>query len=145
LRLLITGGSGFIGSHLFSKLVSGNTTFEVVNIDLNDSLIQNAQLKTVIGDLHVTNLTEIPIGGHFDYCIHIGALCKETVLENKTGLFFDYQEEKSIIYAIENFEKSGVAYDPARIRKWAQKVSKDRFKEEIKEFVFSKFNEFAGA
>jgi glycosyltransferase involved in cell wall biosynthesis len=69
----------------------------------------------------------------------------ETILEEKTGLFFENQTEESIIGALERFEVLKLDYNPSEIRKWAEKFGEDRFKEEIREFVFSKFNEFAGA
>jgi len=62
----------------------------------------------------------------------------ETVLENKTGVFFEDQSEKAIIKAINVFEKSGVSYTPENIRDHAMKFSYDQFKLKIKSFVSSK-------
>lgn len=57
----------------------------------------------------------------------------ETVIEGKTGLFFDELTSKSLGTAIKKFNK--MKFDGAEIKQHAQKFSKERFKKEIKEFV----------
>lgn len=63
-----------------------------------------------------------------------GAL--ETIIENKTGVFFEEQTSESLNQAIEKFEKMN--FDPLRIRENALRFSEERFVEEIKTFVNSK-------
>ena len=65
----------------------------------------------------------------------------ETVIENPsagsgsaTGLFFDNLSIESLSKAIQQFEK--MKFDKETIIKYAQKFSKERFKKEIKEFVY---------
>ena len=66
----------------------------------------------------------------------------ETVVENKTGLFFDKQENNAIADAIERFENSIELFDPTKIAEHAQKFSRVRYEKEIKEFVEAKLNDF---
>jgi glycosyltransferase involved in cell wall biosynthesis len=61
---------------------------------------------------------------------------KETVINNKTGLFFDNYSVESLCEAINNFENLKI--DPKDCIEQAQKFSKERFKKEIEEFVIEK-------
>jgi glycosyltransferase involved in cell wall biosynthesis len=66
-----------------------------------------------------------------------GAL--ETVVGNKTGIFFNEQSVQNIKEAITTFED--IKFDPKTIRENTIKFSKDRFENEIKSFVETKFKE----
>ncbi|MFC1734267.1 glycosyltransferase [candidate division KSB1 bacterium] len=55
----------------------------------------------------------------------------ETVLENKTGIFFEQQNPESIFQAIDLFERKGVSYSPVQIRQHALKFNRERFRKEI--------------
>lgn len=57
----------------------------------------------------------------------------ETVVEGKTGSFFDKQTPESIIEAVKKFETMKI--NPQDCREQAQKFSKEVFKKNIKEFV----------
>jgi hypothetical protein len=61
----------------------------------------------------------------------------ETVLENKTGIFFKEQTVESLIEAVKVFEKDEDRFDCNEIRKNAERFSKERFKREFREFVVS--------
>lgn len=61
---------------------------------------------------------------------------KETVVEAKTGIFFDELTASSLISAIKKFEKK--KFDPKECRKQAEKFSKERFSNEIKKFIKEK-------
>jgi glycosyltransferase involved in cell wall biosynthesis len=65
---------------------------------------------------------------------------KETVLENKTGLFFDTQTTEDIIKAVEKFEN--LKFNPIEIRKNAERFSRVRFENEFRAFVELKTKEF---
>ncbi len=65
---------------------------------------------------------------------------KETVIQGKTGIFFNEQTPESIIKAIEEFEKNDFNYSDIRAN--ALKFSRKRFEKEIKEFIEEKYNEF---
>lgn len=62
-----------------------------------------------------------------------GAL--ETVIENKTGIFFKEQTVESLIEAVNVFEKDEDRFDCNEIRKNTERFSKERFKREFREFV----------
>lgn len=55
---------------------------------------------------------------------------KETVINKKTGLFFDAQDKKSLLNAISEFEK--ITFNYSEIHEHAQKFSKERFDTEFK-------------
>jgi len=65
----------------------------------------------------------------------------ETVIPGETGIFFEEQNEASLLDAIEIFERLQTI-DPKIIRKNAERFSKDRFKHEMKTFVEEKAKEF---
>lgn len=65
-----------------------------------------------------------------------GAL--ETVIEDKTGLFFDEQTAEAIIGAVKRFETGH--FDPKDARANAQKFSKEEFKRSFKFFVEEAFH-----
>lgn len=66
----------------------------------------------------------------------------ETVIENKTGIFFKEQTIDSLIGAINEFEKRQDQFDSLEIRRNAERFGKERFKTEFKEFVDGKVKEF---
>jgi glycosyltransferase involved in cell wall biosynthesis len=59
----------------------------------------------------------------------------ETVVENKTGIFFKEQTINSIIEAVNIFEKRQDEFEPNEIRKNSLRFSTDRFRKEFREFV----------
>jgi glycosyltransferase involved in cell wall biosynthesis len=61
----------------------------------------------------------------------------ETVIEGKTGTFFDEYSTEGLITALKNFDPE--KYKPEDCRKQAEKFSKERFMREIVEFVNLKF------
>ena len=61
---------------------------------------------------------------------------KETVIDKKTGIFFDENTPEALISAIKEFERSKI--DPKDCIKQAEKFSKERFEKNINEFVNSK-------
>ncbi len=62
-----------------------------------------------------------------------GAL--ETVVEGKTGLFFEQQTVEHLIGAIDAFEDQPVNFDPWVIRQNAERFSVQRFQREFQSFV----------
>lgn len=59
----------------------------------------------------------------------------ETVLSDKTGVFFKEQTSESLIAGIERFESAGVGFTKEEIRNHTEKFSSKRFKKEFKAFV----------
>ena len=79
-KILITGGCGFIGSHLAEKLVSKNykvTVFDRYNIDNDFGYLENSKLKNSIeiklGDIRDYDSVLDAISGH-DTVFHLAAL-----------------------------------------------------------------------
>jgi glycosyltransferase involved in cell wall biosynthesis len=66
---------------------------------------------------------------------------KETVIQDKTGIFFENQDIASIIKAVNDFEKKD-DFDPYFIRKHAEGFSVDRFKKEYRAFVNQEYLKF---
>jgi len=62
----------------------------------------------------------------------------ETVVENKTGLFFYRQDVDSLIECVEKFEKIYEKFDFKEIRKNSERFSVERFRKEFIEFVKDK-------
>lgn len=57
----------------------------------------------------------------------------ESVIENKTGIFFNKPTVESLIEAIKRFER--LKFNPQTCRAQARKFSKERFKKEMLQFV----------
>ncbi|WP_457623725.1 glycosyltransferase family 4 protein [Persephonella sp.] len=66
----------------------------------------------------------------------------ETVIDGETGIFFKKQSVESLIEAVKNFEDVEDKFDFQKIRKNAERFSKERFKKEIKEFIDKKIEDF---
>jgi glycosyltransferase involved in cell wall biosynthesis len=69
-----------------------------------------------------------------------GAL--ETIVNEKTGLFFEEQSVESLLDAISRFETKKMEFSPYEIRKNAERFSKARFQEEFTSFVNQKWQDF---
>jgi len=69
-----------------------------------------------------------------------GAL--ETVIENKTGLFFYKQDIQSITNAVKDFISKEDTFDPQFIRKNAERFPRSRFENEFKSFVYEAWEKF---
>lgn len=74
-------------------------------------------------------------GGSLETIIPIGN-------NNSTGVFFDNQDVKSILNAIEFFENNQHEFSPLNCRKNSERFSEHRFRIEMNEYVSNKWNEF---
>lgn len=61
----------------------------------------------------------------------------ETVIENKTGVYFSEQEISSIVEAINYFEKNINMFDPVKIAAHASSFSTQRFKQELNTYLMT--------
>ncbi|MEQ8924218.1 MAG: NAD(P)-dependent oxidoreductase, partial [Fulvivirga sp.] len=78
MKILITGGSGFIGTHLIQSFLNGNPCAHILNIDLKSSDLSDERINTYFSDIRSEGLiNKIEDKIDFDYCIHLAALCKE--------------------------------------------------------------------
>ena len=62
-----------------------------------------------------------------------GAL--ETVVDKKTGLYFESQTVTDVINAVKQFEEGKVTFDPKVIRKHAETFSKEAFKKNLISYI----------
>ncbi|ANU82919.1 glycosyl transferase family 1 [Aggregatibacter actinomycetemcomitans] len=69
---------------------------------------------------------------------------KETVINNKTGIYFDKQDINSVLFAINEFERKAQAFEPDSVRENALRFSRQRFEKEIKEYIEDKYQIFRG-
>jgi glycosyltransferase involved in cell wall biosynthesis len=69
-----------------------------------------------------------------------GAL--ETVIQDKTGLFFYRQDVESLIVAIQEFLKKEALFSAKEIRANAERFPRSRFEREFKAFVDEAWNKF---
>lgn len=67
-----------------------------------------------------------------------GAL--ETVQADKTGVFFDQQTVESVVSAVRRFES--MEFDADEIREHSEQFSEERFRKELKEFIYSEYERF---
>jgi glycosyltransferase involved in cell wall biosynthesis len=66
----------------------------------------------------------------------------ESVLDGETGILFEEQNVASIIGAVQRFLKHEDKFDPAVIRRNAERFSPQRFRQEFRDLVLSKYEEF---
>lgn len=64
----------------------------------------------------------------------------ETVIDNVTGVFFNEQNPKAVVEAIERFERIEDKFSPQKIRKNAEKFSVERFREQFQTFISTVIN-----
>ena len=64
----------------------------------------------------------------------------ETIIENKTGVFFDKQDHKNIEKMVVNFNKD--KFDSSAIREHARKFSAENFRKNIREFIDKEYKKF---
>lgn len=60
---------------------------------------------------------------------------RETVVDGVTGLFFDEQTPESLRAALDRFEAMEARFDPAAIRRHAERFGRDRFVAEIRALI----------
>lgn len=67
---------------------------------------------------------------------------KESVVENRTGVFFNAPTVESLIVALENWQSQKMSdkFNGQEIKEWATRFSKERFKNEIQSFLEEKWN-----
>jgi len=77
MRILLTGGSGFIGTILMRHLLATYESVQIINIDLKVAPIVDDRIETMQVDIRNSDIAKLDISGVFDACIHLAALCKE--------------------------------------------------------------------
>lgn len=69
---------------------------------------------------------------------------RETILEDRTGVFFNSQTPEELVQAIQRFEAQRPGFDAHSCRLNAERFNKERFKREIREYVEKRWEEFQG-
>ncbi|MEM6392380.1 MAG: glycosyltransferase [Planctomycetota bacterium] len=70
---------------------------------------------------------------------------RESVVEGVTGMFFEEQNELSVIRAIRRFEADGLSADPDAIRAHAEHFNAGRFRDELRELLHRDWKAFRAA
>jgi nucleoside-diphosphate-sugar epimerase len=76
-RCLVTGGSGFIGTHLLEALVIQPGVERVVVLDLIPPKVVDSRIEYWECDLRRAVVTDIARYSDLDTCYHLAAVCKE--------------------------------------------------------------------
>ena len=134
---LLIYGSGSEEKHL--RKIAGPTITFLGNINDHDLhyLYKNAICFVVAQrdeDFGITPI-EANAEGTPVIAFHDGGYL-ETVIEGKTGIFFDELTSKSLAKAIKKLEKN--KFNPTTLQNHAQKFSKKRFQQQIQKFIKSK-------
>lgn len=132
-------GKGFAGFDEELKSMAGkNIEFlgEVTDIERQE-LMANAKAYVFASfdeDFGITPVEAMAVGTPV-IALRSGGVI-ESVVEGKTGIFFDEPKASSLMEGIRKFEKSKI--NPEDCREQAKRFSKERFKKEILTFVNSK-------
>jgi nucleoside-diphosphate-sugar epimerase len=72
---IITGGSGFIGTHLIQSLLNDGLFDKITVIDIQEPRISDARVEYIHGDIRQP--ISIELSGDYSTCYHLAAVCKE--------------------------------------------------------------------
>jgi len=88
-KVLITGGAGFIGSHLLDKLLELGADVEVIDITPNLENIKHLEnsITFVNKDISKNNFT---LAETFDFIFHLAAYTSPSISEQESDLAFKY-------------------------------------------------------
>jgi nucleoside-diphosphate-sugar epimerase len=77
LAAIVTGGSGFIGTHLVSALIDDASISRVFILDRSPSRIASDKIEFIGCDLREEIQWSPPAGSHELLCFHLAAICRE--------------------------------------------------------------------
>ena len=76
-RCLVTGGSGFIGTHLLEALTIRPDVERIVVLDLKPPAVSDPRVEFVECDIRVPLDLNPTVYGDIETCFHLAAVCKE--------------------------------------------------------------------
>jgi GlcNAc-P-P-Und epimerase len=76
-RCLVTGGSGFIGTHLLEALVRDPDVERIVVLDLEPPRVHDPRIEFWFCDLRREIVADASAYADLDTCFHLAAVCKE--------------------------------------------------------------------
>lgn len=141
-KKLFVIGDGSQKDHL-QKIATPNVTFTGF-LDKQEIISYLAQAKGFlfagVEDFGIA-LVEAQACGTPIICYAKGG-AEETVIDMYTGVHFKQQEKNSLVEGLKKFEDNRSLFKPRLIREHALKFSKDRFLQEIQDFVELKYSSF---
>ncbi len=140
LKIVGTGRDAYMLKKLAAKFNQGQTRIEFLG-EVTDEELANyyANCLAVIFPAEEEDFGLVPVEGMAagkPVIAFASGGPLETVIEHVTGEFFTQFTLESLTKVLEHFEPE--KYDPQLCRQQARKFSKDRFKQEFKDFVQSK-------
>lgn len=133
-------GEGIIENELRNK-AKANVEF-LGNID--DKSLQKvyseceALIFPQIEDFGITTLEAMASGRPVIALNQGGAV--DTIIEGKTGIFFNKQTPEDLIRAIETYQKTKNKFDTHAIKKHAQTFDQEEFENKLNQFIEEKWN-----
>lgn len=91
MRIVVTGGAGFLGTLVTESLLAGGTAREVVSLDLAPSRVQDPRVRSVVGDLTDLAVLEDALPEGTDAVLHLAA-----VLSGGSAQDFDLSERVNL-------------------------------------------------
>lgn len=141
LKLKIVGTGPFQNK---LKLMAGSNTEFVGRVDEDELVRLYSRCRAFIfpgnEDFGITPI-EAQASGKPVIAFKMGGAL-ETIIDKKTGIFFDENTEESFLGAINRFLEVEKMFDKEEIRKNAERFDKEIFKKKINEYVLSKYEDF---
>jgi GlcNAc-P-P-Und epimerase len=108
MNILITGGSGFIGTHLVQALIELESIQKIIIWDVRESGIKNDKVVFQKVDLRkeITDSNEWQI----DLCIHLAAICKEPGFRWEEYFDVNYIGTKNLVDFLERMHVTKILF-----------------------------------
>lgn len=103
-KIIVTGGSGFLGRHLCRALVKAG--YELKNIDLKPFPDQDVEFKTVIGDVRDTDFVNREVRDA-DLVFHLASLIEAGESVKDPQKFVDFNI-KGMLNVLESMRENGI-------------------------------------
>ena len=110
MKILITGASGFIASHLIPQLLSSFPESEIVGLDLREPsvlLLGTSHVRVDIGNEEEMRGLDL---ADFDLCIHLAALCKEPGFEWSDYFRVNFKGTQNVISLCERIGIKNIVF-----------------------------------